>query len=89
MIDNAIGEPDLVAADISLDPARKAKILTENGRLSHLAFSPQDAAVPFPPLTVANKSRGERAYTTVESMSDSLLGGIVVGVSRGLFGPRI
>jgi hypothetical protein len=88
VIDNAIGEADLAAADIRLNPARKPKVLTENGRLSHLAFSPQDATVPFPPLTVANKSRGDRAYTAVETMSDRLLAGIVVGVGRGLFGPQ-
>lgn len=40
VIDDAIGKPDLVAADIGFDQTGKTKVFAKDGRLSHLAFRP-------------------------------------------------
>ena len=83
-IDDAIEQPDLIATDIRLDPASKAKGFAKNGRLCHLPFRPQNAAITLPPLAIAHESCRDGADTTVQRMADGLLGEIMVGVGRRL-----
>nr|WP_262496019.1 hypothetical protein [Nonomuraea sp. SYSU D8015] len=52
-----VDQPDLVAAEVGLDAADQTQVLGEYRGLAHLALGPQHAAVTFPPLAVASRSR--------------------------------
>ena len=85
VVDDAVEEADFIASDIGLDPAYEAKVLSEDGRLLHFAFSPKNATVVFPPLAVADKPRGRRADSAVQRVLHGLLAGIIVRIGRRFF----
>ena len=84
MIDHAVGELDLIAADIGLDPADEAKVFAKHRRLLHHAFRPQHAAIAVPTLAIAGKPGGDGADTAMKRCRTVFLAGIIIVIGRRL-----
>ena len=82
VIDDAVVQPDLVAADIRLDAADEMQILAEHRRLLHDAFAPQHAVVAVPGLAIAGQSRRNGADAAVDRMADGLPWAVDIMVGR-------
>ena len=78
VIDHAVLEQDLVAADLGLDAADQVQILAEHGRLLDDALAVERALVAIPDLAVAGEPRGDRRDPAMDRAVDGLAMGVVV-----------
>src|SRR3546814_975328 len=66
VVDDAVVQPDLVAADRRLDAADQVQVLAEHRRLLDDALAPQGAFVAVPALAIAGQPRRDRPDPPVE-----------------------
>src|SRR3546814_3940317 len=64
--EDAVEQPDLVAADCRMDAADQVQVLAEHRRLLDDALAPQGAFVAVPALAIAGQPRRDRPDPPVE-----------------------
>ena len=79
-----VGEPDLGAAQVGLDPPVQHQVLREDRRLVDLALRPENAAAGVPPLAVAGEPGGDVGHPAVQPVPDILPGRVVVFLRANL-----
>jgi hypothetical protein len=82
VIDDPVGNADLIAPDIGFDPPDEMEILAEHRRLLHSAFGPEDATVTVPAFAIAGEPGRNRADAPMQRMPRDLSARIVVIVRR-------
>ena len=78
VIDHAVLEQDLVAADLGLDPPDQVQVLAEHRRLLDDALAPERALVAVPDLAVAGEPRRDGRDPAVDRAVDRLAVDVVV-----------
>src|SRR3546814_1715122 len=84
VVDDAVVQPDLVAADRRLDAADQVQVLAEHRRLLDDALAPPGAFVAVPALAIAGPPRRDRPDPPVErgrnffARAVDIMAGIVV-----------
>src|SRR3546814_21112173 len=86
VVDDAVVQPDLVAADLCLDAADQVEVLAEHRRLLDAALAPQRAFLTVPALALAAKPPRERPAPAGERDRQRSVSGerVSVGVDLGV-----
>ena len=75
VVDDAVANADLVAADLGLDAADEMQVLAEHGRLLDDALGPEHAGVAVPALAIAGQPRRDGADAAVQRVADASCAG--------------
>jgi hypothetical protein len=85
LVDNPVGYPDFVTADVGFYPANEMQIFSKHGCLLDDAFSPQDTTVIDPTFTISDEAGGNIADPAMERVVNGSLTRIIEMVSRDFF----
>ena len=80
VVDHAVLQQDLIAADLGLDAPDQVQVFAEHGRLLDDALAEQRALVPVPDLTIAGEPCRDGRDAAVDRAVDRLAVGVVVVV---------
>jgi hypothetical protein len=66
VIDDLVGNTDLIAPDIRLDAPQEMQVLAKDCRLLHHAFRPENTAIAIPMLAIAGQTRRNGAHPAMQ-----------------------